>query len=181
MKTTIKTILGVGIIVNAITTSIQSSHAEQKFSCDESQLSTSVQSHWGELPMIRWSSDSFPPPYTPLERCREVTARFNRFHNNGVLKYMSTGTIDNYPVICVAEYKGGDCLPEGLLITLKEGSDPNIALNRILDRRIPLIPPIQLSSDKNVDNEDEVVSEIDGKIYVDVEKWLNEIDSLSPE
>ena len=170
MKNTIKTVLGLGIVLSAIATSIQSSYAEQKFACDESQLSTSVQSHWGELPMIRWSDGSFAPPYTPIERCREVTERFNTFHNNGTLKYMSTGTINSYPVICVAGYEGGDCLPEGLLITLKQGSDPNIALKRILDRRIwATSESVQLNSE----NENGLVSEVEGKVYVDVESLLS--------
>ena len=170
MKITIKTILGLGIMVGAIATSIQSSLAEQKFACDEAQLSTSVQSHWGELPMIRWSDNSFAPPYTPLERCREVTDRFNTFHSNGTLKYMSTGTMNNYPVICVAGYKGGDCLPEGLLITLRQGRDPDIALKRILDSRIwSTSKTVQLSSE----NENGLVSEVDGKVFVDVEGLLN--------
>ena len=135
MKNTVKTILGLGIVVNAIATSIQSSLAEQKFACDESQLSTSIKSSRGELPMIHWNARSFVSTQTPLTRCREVTARFNRFYNNGTLKYMSTGTINNYPVICVTGYEGGDCLPEGLLITLKQGSDIDITLKRILDRK----------------------------------------------
>ena len=131
--------------------------------------------------MIHWNARSFVSTQTPLTRCREVTARFNRFYNNGTLKYMSTGTINNYPVICVAESKGGNCLPEGLLITLKQDSNPNTALNIMLDRRIlPIHEPIQLSSDKNVDSEDEVVSEIDGKLYVDVENWLNELNIAFP-
>ena len=117
MNTVIKTILGLGIALSAIATFSEASYGEQRFFCDEEQLSTLVQSHWGELPMMRWSDDTFPPPYTPLERCREVTQRFNQFHDNATLKYMSTGTINNTPVICVAGYKGGSCLPDGLLIT----------------------------------------------------------------
>ena len=71
-----------------------------------------------------------------MERCREVTARFNQFNNNGTLKYVTTGEINNNPVICVAGYDKGECLRNGLLITLKFGSNPNIALKRILDSRI---------------------------------------------
>lgn len=177
MKTVIKTIVGLGIALSAMpwasfanATFSQASYGEQRFTCDESQVSTLVQSHWGELPMIRWSDDSFPPPYTPLERCREVTARFNRFNNNGTLKYMSSGTVKNSPVICVAGYKGGDCLPDGLLITLKYGRDPNIALKRILDRRVwATSESVQLSDE----NEDGLISEVAGKVYVDVEVLLN--------
>ena len=83
---------------------------------------------------------------------------------------MSTGTINNTPVICVAGYKGGSCLPDGLLITLKYGRDPNIALKRILDRRVwATSESVQLSDA----NEDGLISEVEGKVYVDVEVLLN--------
>ena len=170
MNVVIKAIWGLGIAIGAIAIYSLPSYGEQKFACDEEQISTTVQSHWGELPMIRWSDDSFPPPYTPLERCQEVTARFNQFHNNGTLKYMSTGTINNSPVICVAGYKGGNCLPDGLLITLKYGRDPNIALKRILDRRVwATSESVQLSDQ----NEAGLISEVEGTVYVDVEVLLN--------
>ena len=170
MKILLKTIVGLGITLGAMATFTAPSYGEQQFSCDEEQMSTMVQSHWGELPMIRWSDDSFPPPYTPLERCREVTARFNQFNNNGTLKYMTTGEINNNPVICVAGYFEGDCLRNGLLITLKYGRNPNIALKRILDSRVwATSESIQLS-DKN---EDGLIHEVDGKVYVEVESLLN--------
>lgn len=170
MNIVIKSVLGLGIAASAIAIFSKPSYGEQRFSCDESQLSTMAQSHWGELPMIRWSDDSFPPPYTPVERCREVTERFNTFDNNGTLKYMSVGEINNSPVICVAGYKGGSCLPNGLLITLKNGRDPNIALKRIIDRRVwATSESVQLSDE----NEDGLISEVDGKVYVDVKTLLN--------
>lgn len=171
MNTAIKIVLGLGIGLSAIATFSEASYGEQKFTCDEEQLSTVVQSHWGDLPMIRWSDDSFPPPYTPLERCREVTTRFNQFNNNGTLKYMSVGTVNNSPVICVAGYKGGGCLPNGLLVTLKYGSDPNIALKRIIDRRVWATSKSVQLSDANADG---LISEVDGVVYVDVESLLND-------
>ena len=170
MNTVIKAILGFGVVVSALTTFSEPSYGQQSFECDESQQTTKVRSHWGELPIIRWSDPSFPPPWTPLERCREVTTRFNRFESNGTLKYMRAGMIGNNPVICVAGYKGGSCLPDGLLITLKYGSDPNIALTRIIDRRVwATSESVQL----NDDNEDGLISEVDGTVYVDIEGLLN--------
>ena len=148
----------------------QFNYKDQSFSCDEQQLSTLVQSHWGKLPLIRWTDRSFPPPYTPVKRCQEITARFNKFENNGTLKYMTTGKINNYPVICVAAYKGGSCLPNGLLITLKQGRDPNIALTKIIDRRVwATSESIQFRGKNN----NGLVSDVDGKVYVDIETLLN--------
>ena len=39
-------------------------------------------------------------------------------------------------LLCVSVYKGGSCLPDGLLITLKPGADANQTLLKILDRRV---------------------------------------------
>jgi hypothetical protein len=169
MNIVTKGILGLAIALSAIATFGKSSYAEPKFFCDQEQMSTVVHSHWGELPMIRWTDTSFPPPYTPVERCQQVTARFNRFNDDGTLKYMRSAMMGNSPVICVAGVKGGKCLPDGLLITLKYGSDPNIALKRILDRRMwATAESIQLS-----DKEDGLIFEVDDTVYVDVETLLN--------
>ena len=166
-----KTFLGVGIVLSAIAFWGKSSYGETRFFCDEEQRATIVRTHWGELPMIRWVDQSFPPPYTPVQRCREVTARFNRFESNGTLKYMRAAMMDDYPVICVAGYKGGSCLPNGLLITLKYGSDPNIAFKRIIDRRIwATSGSISLSDGESGD---ELISEVDGTVYFDIEGLLN--------
>ena len=78
--------------------------------------------------------------------------------------------MNNTPVICMAEYKGGDCLPDRLLVTIKYGSDSNIALKRMLDRRVWATPESVQLSDKN---EAGLVSEVDGKVYADVASLLN--------
>ena len=67
MNIVTKTILGLGIALSTIAFFGESGYSEQKFFCDEEQQSTIVRTHWGELPMIRWIDDSFPPPWTPLE------------------------------------------------------------------------------------------------------------------
>ncbi|ELS04054.1 hypothetical protein Xen7305DRAFT_00037820 [Xenococcus sp. PCC 7305] len=165
-----KAIVGLGIAASAIAVLGESSSAQPRFFCDEQQMSTVVRTNQGELPMIRWMDGSFPPPWTPLERCREVTARFNTFNNNGTLKYMRAAMMNNNPVICVAGYKGGSCLPNGLLITLKVGSDPNVTFKRIIDRRIWATSGAVSLSDET--QGDELISEVDGTVYFDIEGLL---------
>ena len=166
-----KTILGFTIALSAVGIFSEASYGEQKFFCDEQQQSTVVRTHQGDIPMIRWQDQSFPPPWTPLQRCREVSARFNKFNDNGTLKYMRAAIKDNDPVICVAGYKGGSCLDDGLLITLKYGSDPNITFKRIIDRRIwATSGSVYLSDEKNGD---ELISEVDGTVYFDIESLLS--------
>ena len=167
-----KTLLGLGIALILNTFLGESSYGEQRFFCDEEQRATIVRSHWGELPMIRWVDQSFPPPYTAVERCRQVTARFNKFQSNGTLKFMRAAMIGNNPVICVAGYEGGSCLTDGLLITLKYGSDPNIAFKRIIDRRIWATSGSIVLSDE--EKGDELISEVDGTVYFNIEELLRE-------
>lgn len=166
-----KTIIGLGIALSAIATFNQSSLAEQRFVCDEEQQITLLRSHWGDIPLINYLDSSFPPPWTPVERCRAITARFNKFHDNGTLKYLRAGRMYNYPVICVAAYKGGSCLPNGILITLKYGSDPNLVFTRIVDRRMwATSDSIYLESGDDY----EIISEVNGTVYFDIESLLDE-------
>ena len=180
MNIVTKTILGLGIALGAITqclaggetaTFSESSYGEPRFFCDEQQQSTVLRSHWGDIPLITWIDPSFPPPWTPLQRCREVTARFNRFNDNGTLKYMRGAMMGNYPVICVAGYKGGSCLDNGLLITLKYGSDPNLALTKIIDRRMWATSGSVYLSDG--ENGDELISKVNGTVYFDIGSLLD--------
>lgn len=168
--TTTTLLLGIGL---STVTTIKPAYSETTFYCNKVQKTTIMRTSLGEIPMITWYDGSFPPPYTPLVRCLEVTARFNKFNNNGTLKYLRTSTLNNYPVICVAAYKGGSCLPNGLLITLKPGSDANETLTRILDSRMWAMTdsPVYLS-DK--ENSEQLVTEVDGVVFVNIESLLNQ-------
>lgn len=63
----------------------QVSYAEpQKFFCgmsiDGEGPTTFVRTdRWGILELIRWQDGSFPPPYTPQQRCEDVSQRFQGF------------------------------------------------------------------------------------------------------
>lgn len=169
----LKIALGIGITTSAFAAFPQPSHSDRinkPFSCDEVNITTNVDSYIGNQSFLRWRDPSFPPPYSPLERCRMVSGRFNRFHNNGTLKYISTGTLNRHPAICVAPYRGAsDCLPDGLLITLKPGTDPNATLTEIMDKRLwGTAGMVELGED-----EDGLVFEVNGKIFVDIDFLLN--------
>lgn len=95
---------------------------------------TLVSTPRGDLPVIRWTSDLFPPPLTPQQRCEIVSERFQEFQNQNKLKYITTGKMNGQPVVCVASYKDGDCT--GLLFTLKPESDPSDTLSKLLNYRL---------------------------------------------
>jgi Circadian oscillating protein COP23 len=166
-----KVLSSMAIALGAIALSTESSSAQSQFACDINQVSTTVSTERGTIPLIKWTDRSFPPPFTPEERCQIVSARFKKFYDNGTLKYIKADTVNNLPALCVAAYKGGSCLPDGLLVTFKPGTDANQTLLKILDRRVwAASGPIQLSSAASSKS---LVSQIDGTTYVDMEAFLN--------
>lgn len=178
-----QTMLGTSLIVGAIATGVESVQAQDRFACDTQQMATTVLTERGSIPLIRWTDRSFPPPFTPEQRCQIVSDRFKQFHNNGTLKYIKADKINNLPALCAAAYEGGPCLPDGLLVTFKPGTDANQMLVRLLDRRVwAASGPIRLSSGSNQLSSEEAasgkktksaISQIDGETYVDMDLFLN--------
>ncbi|MDB9403022.1 COP23 domain-containing protein [Microcystis aeruginosa] len=66
----------------------------------------------GNVELIRWQDDSFPPPHTPQQRCVIVSQRFQRFYSNGTLKFIKAAILRGEPILCVATFKGGPCLKD---------------------------------------------------------------------
>ncbi|MFK0729671.1 MAG: COP23 domain-containing protein [Gloeotrichia echinulata GP01] len=123
------------------------------------------------LPVIRWVDKAFPAPWTPEKRCEEISARFQQFYDNGTLNFLRAGKSGNQPVLCVASFKGGDCLPKGVLVTLKPGTNPQLTLERIMDYSGRSSgKPIELSSNQDV------VSSVNDAAYLDMKKFLGEVE-----
>ena len=153
----------------SVVTDTSVSQAQERFFCDENGMFTTVNTERGMLPLIRWTDRSFPPPFTPLQRCQIVSARFQKFDDNGTLKYIKADTVNNLPALCVAAYVGGECLPNGLLVTFKPGTDANQTLVKLLDRRVwAAKETIELNSES-----EGIVSEVDGTTYVNMELFLD--------
>lgn len=84
--------------------------------------------------------------YSPQKRCQEVSARFQQFFRNHKLNYLTTGTMNKQPVVCVADREGGNCT--GLLFTLKRGSEPNEVLKSLLAIRFGASGPLNESASR---------------------------------
>ena len=165
-----KAAISAGVVFGAIATS-STGYAQDRFTCDTAQMATMVSTERGSIPLIRWTDRSFPPPFTPQERCQIVSERFKKFDNNGTLKYIKADTINNLPALCVAAYQGGSCLPDGLLVTFKPGTDPNQTLLKLLDRRVwAASGPIRLSS---ATGSESLVSQVNGTTYVNMEAFFD--------
>ncbi|MDB9312116.1 COP23 domain-containing protein [Spirulina sp. CS-785/01] len=87
-------------------------------------------------PIIRWYSRFFSNSgYTPMRRCQEVSARFQRFYQSGQLNYLTTGIVNGQPVVCVASRHGAPCAGDTVLFTLKPGSNASRTIQRLFNIR----------------------------------------------
>ncbi len=98
---------------------------------------TIVDTSRGRIQLISWESGYFAQSsWTPQKRCDEVTQRFQNFSDNGTLKYITTGTLGKYKVICVSGQKPSpgmniNCTPEGLLLTLEPKDNPDQVMKEL--------------------------------------------------
>lgn len=133
--------------------------SEQRFSCAQTGgvPATMAKTRRGYVPVIKWSSEYFGASgWSPEARCQEVSKRFESYHRDGTLNFLTTGRMNRQSVVCVAQSQGGPC--SGLLFTLKPGSNPGQTLQKLLDVRHRATGPLNESA---------------ARVYIDMEKFLN--------
>jgi hypothetical protein len=114
-----------------------------KFMCGTSKgyPATMAMTRRGPVPVIRWTSNYFGSGgYTPQARCGIVSNKFQQYYKEGTLNYLTIGTANKMPVVCVAKTKGGSC--DGVLFTLKPGSDPWKTLTKLMNVRAQASPVV---------------------------------------
>ncbi len=173
----------------ALTTASSPTSAQttNSFFCGKNagQPATIVQTSKGNFTLIKWVSNNFSESgFDAQRRCEVVSTRFQQYQQAGKLKYLTTGIINRQPVVCVAHTKGGDCardLPNnGLLFTIKPGSDARDALKRLLNLR-------DRASGSNSLNESAPSNRVDvengDRLYIDMGEYLNtqSAESASPQ
>jgi len=130
--------VSIATAASALLVTSPASAQSTRFACGTSQSgspATMAQTPNGNVPVIRWvSSFGHAAGYTPQRRCQEVSARFQSYHEAGRLDYLTTGVMNNHPVICVADNVGGAC--NGLLFTLPPGRDANQTLEQLMGVRV---------------------------------------------
>ncbi|NEQ38565.1 MAG: hypothetical protein F6K40_20745 [Okeania sp. SIO3I5] len=86
-----------------------------------------------DVPMFFWKDTSWGPEWTPQTRCQEVSRRLQIYYNNGIIDYIFSGRLNNYPTLCVSkEIKDSPCNDRNLLITLKSGENADDVLQEII-------------------------------------------------
>ena len=143
----------------------------RKFQCEliAGIPTTVVQTVRGIIPTIRWIK-AFTGRYNNVnQRCAEVSTRLERFNRNGKLKFIRTGNVNSYPVLCVdTGVSGNTCPMTSVLVTLPKGSDSSHILQQMLDLRARAAGKvIQLSGAQ-------LVSYRNGDAYVNVDRLLGE-------
>lgn len=139
-----------------------------KYECanNAGELLTIAHTSRGPIELIEWHSLAFGEQWNPARRCKTVTERFQTFSDSKQLRYVSTGRLNNYNVICVSG-QTGNCIQQGLLITLERQDNPDqvlldlfnykskirrgdpkavIDFNRLLQQR-PTMPGVSTSPD----------------------------------
>lgn len=108
---------------------------------------TYVNTPTGNVPLVRWVSHYFEPSgYTPGVRCQDVSQRFNQFYRQGILNFITTGFINNQPVVCVASRMGGPCT--ATLFTLKSGQNATRTIQQLFDVRAGASGPLLESEER---------------------------------
>ena len=154
-------ITGIGLLMGAMAALPNSAEARAKsFLCSTAggtPTTIAVMSDGKQVPVIRWTSNVFDAAgWTPERRCQEVSGRFDTYNRQGRLTYLTTGRINEQPVICTAPSDNAGC--DGLLYTLKPGQSARDTLRSLLDVRLKVKDPLY---------------ETNGRIYVSIDDLLN--------
>lgn len=87
----------------------------------------------GNIRLINWKSTYFSKyGWTPQQRCDLVTAQFTKLHKDGQLKFLTTGYVHRYPVVCGLAQVNEVCDESRRLFTLKPHDNPSQVLKQIL-------------------------------------------------
>jgi hypothetical protein len=57
------------------------------------------------------------------DRCQEIAQRFQRFYDNGILRKLGTGEVNQEQVLCATVQESDSCNTENVLLTLPPDSD----------------------------------------------------------
>jgi len=142
---------------------------KNKFFCGTSngQPATLMRGSKRNVALIRWTDNSFPPPWNPEQRCEEISQRLQQFHDNKVLNYVGAKRWRGQLVLCITDDRG-QCRDDGLLVTLKPGTDLQQTLQRLRFNIEGLAgTPLELSGN-------DAIIYRDGEAYLDINKLLPE-------
>lgn len=124
-----------GLTVFISSESSQAGSVEYKCDLESGSPVTLAVTPKGKIDLIVWKRQFFSNSgYTPEKRCQEVSARFQRFSDNGSLRFVTTGRLKNQNVMCVTRSKARpSCDSKGLLLTFEPTDKPEEVLKQLFD------------------------------------------------
>ena len=157
-------LMGLGVCCVAASLVIAFDHPAaakaRRFACESSAgvpTTMAIMADGQRIPVIFWKSNVFDAAgWDPQRRCQEVSGRFDTYNGQGRLDFLTTGFINNLPVICTTPRQGGSC--DGLLYTLKPGQSASETLRALLVMRTKVRGPL---------------TETNGRLYVSMDELLS--------
>ena len=160
---------GVALTIGAVAVPQTSIAGNNKYFCAQlhGTYRTFARTARGPIPLISWVSYS-APPWTPRARCIAVSKRFERFYDNGNLRYISTGIVNGQPVLCAVRSQGDSCHGANVLVTLPPGTNRYEAAQTLLDLRgLAAGRTLDLSGDERFEKY------VDGETYYNLDLILS--------
>ncbi|MEM9276435.1 MAG: COP23 domain-containing protein [Cyanobacteria bacterium P01_F01_bin.143] len=161
-----KIVVGLYILIATWIPSQSAKALSNKYFCQEVNNSHGVyaRTERGNILLMNFKQD-FGQNWPIAQRCEEVALRFQRFSDNGILKFIGAGYLNSEPVLCAVLEKGIPCNSENLLVTLPPGTNPVKAARELMDTR-------SLAKGKVIDvygRRGRLETYIDGHTYYDLE------------
>lgn len=94
---------------------------------------TFIHTSRGQASILHWVNTI--GKFDPRTRCILASKRFQRAYDNGALRHIKTGEVDNYPVLCGVPRLSEVCNSNNVLVTLPLGSDRHAMAQQLLDVR----------------------------------------------
>lgn len=92
-----------------------------------------------------------------------MAQRFELFDQGNTLEFLTTGTVNNMPVVCAVATEGEECSnrynSDRVLFTLPVGRDPNQALEQLLG----FASVLENGDPRSYNN---------GRVYINMSKWM---------
>lgn len=128
------------------------------------------------IPLISFRANYFEEQHSLEEHCQIASANFQKYHQQGSLRFLTTGRRNRYPVICATSQAGGGC--DGILFTLHKGSNARSILLRLFN--ITYRNPVLRSPGPIYINLYKYIQELDPSIQ-ELDKYIQELDPSDQE
>ena len=131
-----KVITNVAVITSTIITFNSVEASSDKYTCQEVNGTYGIYSQTprGKINFLNFSHD-LAKDWSTTKRCEEVAIRFQRYYDNGILRFISAGSVNNLPVLCAVMETGELCNPDNILVTLPPEVEPTTAARQLMDTR----------------------------------------------